>query len=57
MLNADDQCPLCKGELEVEYFHDRRELVCIDCGEIIDSEEIVETEEELSVDENYPVME
>lgn len=57
MLDADNDCPLCGGELEVENFHSRRELVCRDCGEIIDSEQIGEAEEELSVDKNYPVME
>ena len=57
MLDTDNDCPLCSGELEVEYFHDRRELVCRTCGKIIDSEEIAEEEEELSIDSNYPVME
>lgn len=37
MDNSED-CDICGGELEIEYHYKRRELVCQDCGSILDSD-------------------
>jgi transcription initiation factor TFIIIB Brf1 subunit/transcription initiation factor TFIIB len=35
-MDDSEKCDVCGGELEVEYHYKRRELVCKDCGAILD---------------------
>lgn len=37
-MDDSEDCELCGGELEVEYHFKRRELVCRDCGAILDTD-------------------
>jgi len=48
-MNEDKKCEVCGGETEVEFHFKRRELVCKECGSILDGEafgEEMEPEEE-----------
>lgn len=37
-MDDTEDCELCGGDLEVEFHYKRRELICQDCGAILDSE-------------------
>lgn len=56
-MNKDKDCDICGGELEIEHHYNRIELVCEDCGRIIDSEEVAEAQEKDDLDEELDVME
>jgi len=50
-----EECPLCGGEIEVEFIGNRREKRCKKCSRIIDDD--VFTETMIKNDKQYEVME
>lgn len=54
---TEEKCYQCGGEVDVEIVGKYRDLVCQQCGIIVDSERVVEDQEEYSEEEDYDVME
>lgn len=54
---SEEYCYECGGELEVEVVGIYRDIVCQNCGIVVDSEEVVEDEEAVEdVGDEYDVM-
>lgn len=56
---TEERCYQCGGELEVEIAGDFRDLVCQQCGIIVDSEEevAVEDQEAVTNEGEYEIVE
>lgn len=55
---SEEKCYQCGGEVDVEIVGRYRDLVCQQCGIIVDSEKIVEDQEQSMIEEEeYEVME
>jgi len=56
MIDENEKCVECGGVTEYQNFPGFRELVCIECGQLVDKELVVEEETEY-VEEDIEVME
>lgn len=55
---SEEYCYECGGELEVEVVGIYRDIVCQDCGIVVDSEKVVENQESSdAIDGDHEVME